>query len=241
MKRGEVLQVVAVVLLQFVGSLQQPKVLAQVTDVGGDPEYSTFGREEYSPYLNQNFPQRVFGGETHVLTACATDSGLFVTRLGPDEAYRFVKSEEVISQSPEGLCAWMARYEEKTGGQVFSLSHNGNLSNGLMLAVEDPDGKPATLGLSWAPTRPVLAQDATIAVGSTPNRLVRAEDVFIEGRANVPGVGTIDFEVEQGPQNPWNALFGVNLGLQQNFELALEYGLNFDDVSVFVVNATYRF
>ncbi len=33
----------------------------------------------------------------------------------------------------------------------------------------------------------------------------------------------------------------MNLGLQQNFELALEYGFNFDDVSVFVVNATYRF
>ncbi|MCH7916072.1 MAG: DUF3604 domain-containing protein, partial [Deltaproteobacteria bacterium] len=54
---------------------------AAVTDIGGDPKDSTFGRKEYSPYLNQNFPQRVFWGETHVHTAYSTDSGLFGTRL----------------------------------------------------------------------------------------------------------------------------------------------------------------
>ncbi len=60
-----------------------------VTDIGMDPEDSTFGRKEYSPYLNQNFPQRVFWGETHVHTSYSTDSGLFGTRLTPDAAYRF--------------------------------------------------------------------------------------------------------------------------------------------------------
>ena len=36
------------------------------------------------------------------------------------------------SEDPEDLWKWMASYEEKTGGQVLALAHNGNLSNGLM-------------------------------------------------------------------------------------------------------------
>jgi hypothetical protein len=36
------------------------------------------------------------------------------------------------SDDPEDLWAWLAAYEEKTGGQVLALAHNGNLSNGLM-------------------------------------------------------------------------------------------------------------
>jgi hypothetical protein len=33
---------------------------------------------------------------------------------------------------PEELWKWMAGYEQKTGGRVFAIPHNGNLSNGLM-------------------------------------------------------------------------------------------------------------
>jgi hypothetical protein len=40
------------------------------------------------------------------------------------------------STDPLDLYAWMARYEEKTGGDVLALAHNGNLSNGLMFPVD---------------------------------------------------------------------------------------------------------
>ena len=36
------------------------------------------------------------------------------------------------SSDPEDLWKWMAAYEEKTGGRVLAIPHNGNLSNGLM-------------------------------------------------------------------------------------------------------------
>jgi len=36
------------------------------------------------------------------------------------------------SQDPEELWNWMASYEQKTGGRVLAIAHNGNLSNGLM-------------------------------------------------------------------------------------------------------------
>lgn len=48
--------------------------------------------------------------------------------------------------NPEDLWDWMGAYEEKTGGRVFALAHNGNVSNGLMFPVEtNPEtGEPLT-------------------------------------------------------------------------------------------------
>ena len=48
------------------------------------------------------------------------------------------KADQIIPLSnydttdPEELWKWMAAYEAKTGGRLLAISHNGNLSNGLM-------------------------------------------------------------------------------------------------------------
>jgi hypothetical protein len=46
------------------------------------------------------------------------------------------------SEDPEKLWAWMAKYEEKTGGKVLAIAHNANLSNGRMFELTDFAGKP---------------------------------------------------------------------------------------------------
>ena len=53
----------------------------------------------YSPYVGRNFPTRPFFGDTHLHTAMSFDAGMFGARLGPVEAYRFAKGEEVTSSS----------------------------------------------------------------------------------------------------------------------------------------------
>ena len=40
------------------------------------------------------------------------------------------------STDPLDLYKWMDNYEKKTGGTVLALSHNGNLSNGLMFPID---------------------------------------------------------------------------------------------------------
>jgi hypothetical protein len=60
------------------------------------------------------------------------------------------------SQDPEDLWKYMAKYEEDTGGSVLAIPHNGNLSNGLMFAVERLNGKPvnkryAETRMRWEP------------------------------------------------------------------------------------------
>ena len=47
------------------------------------------------------------------------------------------------SDNPRGLWKWMSGYEEKTGGHVLAIAHNGNLSNGRMFPIiESFTGKP---------------------------------------------------------------------------------------------------
>ena len=46
------------------------------------------------------------------------------------------------SDDPRDLWKWMQEYEEKTGGRLLAIAHNGNLSNGIMFPlVESSNGK----------------------------------------------------------------------------------------------------
>ncbi|MEW9808259.1 DUF3604 domain-containing protein [Mesorhizobium sp. ZMM04-5] len=55
------------------------------------------------------------------------------------------------SEQPRDLWDWMQGYEDKTGGKVLAVPHNGNLSNGLMFSTETPDGHP--IDQKWVETR----------------------------------------------------------------------------------------
>lgn len=48
------------------------------------------------------------------------------------------------SRDPEDLWRYMADYEERTGGRVLAIPHNGNLSNGLMFSNTTLSGKAIT-------------------------------------------------------------------------------------------------
>ena len=65
----------------------------------GDPGQIRSPQKEYSPYLNYNYPDQVYWGDTHLHTSYSTDAGLFGNRIGPDEAYRFAKGEIVTSST----------------------------------------------------------------------------------------------------------------------------------------------
>ncbi|MEA1889838.1 MAG: DUF3604 domain-containing protein [Pseudomonadota bacterium] len=46
------------------------------------------------------------------------------------------------SNNPRDLWKWLSSYEEKTGGDVLAIAHNGNLANGIMFPLEAQyDGK----------------------------------------------------------------------------------------------------
>jgi hypothetical protein len=53
----------------------------------------------YSPYAGRSFPTRPFFGDTHLHTSFSMDAGAFGARLGPKDAYRFAKGEELTASS----------------------------------------------------------------------------------------------------------------------------------------------
>jgi len=72
-----------------------PGLPAPAADKVGD----AFPAAPYSPYAGRDFPTRPYFGDTHLHTAFSMDAGAFGARLGPREAYRFARGEEISSNS----------------------------------------------------------------------------------------------------------------------------------------------
>jgi hypothetical protein len=74
-----------------------------------------------------------------------------IYRDGKDKADDMLPMTTFDSENPEDLWKWMSKWEEKTGGSLLAIPHNGNLSNGKMFALNTFEGNPLTR--DWAETR----------------------------------------------------------------------------------------
>jgi uncharacterized protein DUF3604 len=63
----------------------------------------------------------------------------------------FTTQKPLGSDNPVDLWKWMDAYEQKTGGSVLALAHNGNLSNGQMFPVVEAFGR--AIDRQYAETR----------------------------------------------------------------------------------------
>jgi hypothetical protein len=106
----------------------------------------------YSPYPAQTFPNRVYFGDTHLHTSYSADAGMAGAVVGPEEAYRFARGEEVKSNS--GLPAKLARPLDF----LVIADHAENLGLAPMIAESDP----ALLKSEWGKKVHDLAKTGTI-------------------------------------------------------------------------------
>jgi len=97
------------------------------------------GERTYSPYPEKSFPNRVYFGDTHLHTSYSTDAGMLGNTLGPDEAYRFARGEEVIQS--HGLRAQLQRPLDF----LVIADHAANLGLAPMIA----ESNPALLANEW--------------------------------------------------------------------------------------------
>jgi hypothetical protein len=97
----------------------------------------------YSKPTDTRYPQRVLWGDTHLHTDSSFDAGMFGTRLGPEDAFRFARGETVISTT--GIPARLRRPYD------FLLVSDHSDYMGLPLALQN--GDPALLadpvGKKW--------------------------------------------------------------------------------------------
>jgi len=84
----------------FVGACLTIPALAQ--DVGspeGAITEKAFPKRPYSPYAGRNYPTRPLFGDSHLHTSFSMDAGAFGARIGPRDAYRFARGEEITASS----------------------------------------------------------------------------------------------------------------------------------------------
>jgi hypothetical protein len=90
-------------------------------------KFTTFIGYEYSPFPDGDNLHRVV-----------------VFKDGKSKAGQVKPFSAFDSEDPEDLWAWLQAYEDKTGGRVLAIPHNGNLSGGNMFALQTFEGKPLT-------------------------------------------------------------------------------------------------
>jgi hypothetical protein len=95
----------------------------------------------YSPYANRNFPSRPLFGDTHLHTSFSMDAGASGTRLGPRDAYRFARGEQVTSSTgqPAKLFRpldFLVVADHSDGFGFFPL-----IFNGAPTIMADPQGR----------------------------------------------------------------------------------------------------
>ena len=79
-----------------------------------------------------------------------------IYRDGKAKADMVMPISNYDTSNPEELWQWMGKYEERSGGRMLALAHNGNLSNGLMFDDVTLEDKPldrayAEQRMRWEP------------------------------------------------------------------------------------------
>jgi hypothetical protein len=92
---------------------------------------------EFTAFIGYEWTSNTGGNNLHRVVVYR-DGGF---RAGLMEPYTTLKP--LGSDNPRDLWKWLAAYEEKSGGRVLAIAHNGNLSNGIMFPiVESFTGRP---------------------------------------------------------------------------------------------------
>ena len=136
------------VALELIGKFSQgdfPKGLTYSPDtemyksvwqdtIDADEKYNDPGK--FTAFIGFEWTSLIRGGNMHRVV---------MYRDNADKASQMVAyttTPPLGSPNPRDLWKWLANYEEKTGGDVLAIAHNGNLSNGIMFPLEAQyDGK----------------------------------------------------------------------------------------------------
>ncbi len=119
---------------EFPWAPNDPKIMRPVWDnvVDAAERYNEPGR--FTAFIGYEWTSLAPPGNNMHRVVIFRDDG--------DKASRIIPYTATDSIDPEDLWTALAEYEEKTGGQVLAIPHNGNLSNGMMFSVETLGGEP---------------------------------------------------------------------------------------------------
>lgn len=135
----------AVLTALFATAIAVPGVSAAYGDAGVD-DASKLARVHaskpvYSPYANRSYPTRPLFGDTHLHTGYSMDAGAFGARLGPRDAYRLARGEQISSNTGQPVklsrpLDFLVVADHSDGMGFFPL-----LMSGAPAIMADPQGR----------------------------------------------------------------------------------------------------
>jgi Protein of unknown function (DUF3604) len=135
--------------LELVGTFSQGKFPKALTYLPGTPGYRSTWQQIVKAAEEANDPGRFTAFIGFEWTSLDKGNNLHrnvIFRDGSDKALRiepYTTAPPLGSPNPRDLWKWMAAYEDKTGGSLLAIAHNGNLSNGTMFPIiESFNGRP---------------------------------------------------------------------------------------------------
>jgi hypothetical protein len=139
----------AAAAVDIITSFGKGTISKAIFPVPGTPSFKGAWEEVIKAAEDANEPGRFTAFIGYEWTSNTGGNNLHRNILFRDNASKASMVEPYTTQKPLGsdnprdLWKWMAAYEEKTGGQVLAIAHNGNLSNGRMFPIiESFTGKP---------------------------------------------------------------------------------------------------
>ncbi len=116
------------------------------------------GAAAYSPPVRYNFPSQVFWGDTHLHTALSGDAFRGGTRLGLDDAYRFARGEQVMSNT--GQPARLSRPLDFV--VIADHANNVGAAYARHWSKDDPTFRETAIGRMWQQALAELEDDASV-------------------------------------------------------------------------------
>jgi hypothetical protein len=141
------------------GSDTKPYRAAWEDTIAAADEFNDPGR--FTAFIGYEWTSNTGGNNLH-RNVIFRDDGQRARQVVP-----FTTTAPLGSDNPRELWKWMTAYEQKTGGSVLAIAHNGNLSNGRMFPmVESFTGRPvdreyATQRARWEPLYEVTQTKGT--------------------------------------------------------------------------------
>ena len=151
-----------------------------------------------------------------------------IFRDGPERAGQiepYTTTPPVGSRNPRDLWAWLQNYEDKTGGDVLAIPHNGNLSNGMMFALQDDFADGAPLDATYAAQRQKwerLYEASQIKGDGEAHPLLSPTDEFAD--FETWDMGNLDLSEAKTPE--MLAAEYLRSGLQRGLMLEAKLGVN---------------
>ena len=151
-----------------------------------------------------------------------------IFRDGPERARQtlpYTTTAPVGSPNPRDLWKWMEAYETATGGDVLAIPHNGNLSNGMMFAMQDDFADGAAFDADYAKARQKwerLYEATQIKGDGEAHPLLSPEVEFAD--FETWDMGNLDLSEAKTPE----MLPGeyARAGLKRGLELEMQLGVN---------------